>query len=173
MKILALMTLSASLVQASHAAESKGYKTCDKTYVSPDDIDFIENKIKVETKGIKYRTSAIYSDEDGLYYKDFFYTPPKEDKVPFLINNYLVSDARGADFYDKSLTETSPIYSDDRQELLPEPVETQPTIQDLLVQEEQEPSVQNRPRKPQPQKPTRTRTVSQNNGIWPYCDKMH
>ncbi|MCP5505015.1 MAG: hypothetical protein H7A41_07680 [Chlamydiales bacterium] len=47
------------------------YIHCEKTYVDPEVIDLHERKIKFKSLGETYQTSAIYSDEHGLYYQDY------------------------------------------------------------------------------------------------------
>ncbi len=44
---------------------------CDKTYIDPEQIEINENQIQVNCEGKVYLTSAIYTDERGVYFKDF------------------------------------------------------------------------------------------------------
>lgn len=152
-----------------YAQEPTGFKQCPKTYVDPDHVDLIENTISVETQGVHYRTSAIYSDDSGLYYKDFYHTPPQADPIPLMVENYLISDARGTDFFDKSVTETSPMYSDEPQVIIPDTFEDNviepPKPERISDQEVTHPSPALIQDQAAPADPTKSR------GIWPFCNK--
>lgn len=56
------------------------YVPCAKTYVNPNVVDLHEKKIKVHEGAEAYQTSAIYSDTNGLFYKD--YLDRYEDEKP-------------------------------------------------------------------------------------------
>lgn len=51
------------------------FSPCEKTYVDPFHIDIHDKKIHVDDRGESFETSALYSDESGLYYKDFLEKP--------------------------------------------------------------------------------------------------
>lgn len=56
---------------AGFAAPITSFELCDKTYVDPFCVNLHENIIEVESDEEVIQTSAIYSDEYGLYYKDY------------------------------------------------------------------------------------------------------
>ena len=53
------------------ASVKEEYVPCEKTYIDPEVVDLHEKKIKISSSGEIYQTSAIYSDANGLFYKDY------------------------------------------------------------------------------------------------------
>lgn len=70
MKTIVLGILTITSISGFAAVEDY-YIHCEKTYVDPEVIDLHERKIKFKSLGETYQTSAIYSDENGLYYQDY------------------------------------------------------------------------------------------------------
>ena len=70
MKRICLALLMVTSVGA-FAKAREGYIPCEKTYVDPFLVDLHEKLIHVETKGNVYQTSAIYSDKEELFYRDY------------------------------------------------------------------------------------------------------
>ncbi|MCB1082093.1 MAG: hypothetical protein KDK63_02995 [Chlamydiia bacterium] len=66
---------------AGFAVPATSFELCDKTYVDPFCVDLHENIIEVESSGELIQTSAIYSDEYGLYYKDYLKEKGKESSI--------------------------------------------------------------------------------------------
>ncbi|QVL57579.1 MAG: hypothetical protein KFB93_00450 [Simkaniaceae bacterium] len=70
MKEVILGFLTAASIGA-FASVKEEYVPCEKTYIDPEVVDLHEKKIKISSSGEVYQTSAIYSDANGLFYKDY------------------------------------------------------------------------------------------------------
>ena len=70
LSVLAVLFFSHALF-AECDCQKEGFFPCENTYVKIDQIDFIENTIYVTVHGKILKTSAIHSDTQGFYFKDF------------------------------------------------------------------------------------------------------
>ena len=145
--VLGMLTITSFY---SFASTKHYYIHCDKTYVDPEAIDLHERKIKFKSLGETYQTSAIYADENGLYYQDYLesyeQTLSANDHCNTLNRE---TDAQLDPFAHIEVSEEFPFT----------PSETLPINSDQLVQEiAPQPVVQQQP-------PVVKRTA------WPYCNK--
>lgn len=128
------------------------YVPCAKTYVDPEVVDLHEKKIKVHEGADTYQTSAIYSDINGLFYKD--YLDRYEDAEPSpelaLIEEPIVEQPTDSKLSDKQL---------DPLETLNPPAQT-PLYTDRLITQ-REPT----PASPAVEKPLYKKPA------WPYTNK--
>lgn len=93
------------------------YVPCAKTYVDPNVVDLREKKIKVREGEEIYQTSALYSDKNGLFYKDYLDRYEDEESSEELISSYESIDSKLLDKQIdplKTLTppEQAPLYTD-------------------------------------------------------------
>ncbi len=44
---------------------------CEKTYIQPSQIDINQKKIMINCNDRVYETSTLYTDDGGLYFKDY------------------------------------------------------------------------------------------------------
>lgn len=55
----------------AECSDSVAFVSCEKTYISHDQIEFFKNRIFVKIENFVISTSAIYVDQNGYYFKDF------------------------------------------------------------------------------------------------------
>lgn len=144
--VLGMLTITSTY---SFASTKHYYIQCEKTYVDPEAIDLHERKIKFKSLGETYQTSAIYADENGLYYQDYLesyeQTLSANDHCTTL---HRETDAQLDPFAHIEVPGENPLATS----------ETPPINSDKLVQEiDPQPVVQ--------QPPVVKRTA------WPYCNK--
>jgi len=142
-RVTALLFISGTLLAAD-----LDYEPCEKTYVDPIEILLEENKIKVVDGECLSQTSALYSDENGLYYKDLMLEKLEEvDLTPLIAE-------------DEAVIETDALIDpfEEMEEILvlnfPE--------EEVAAEEEEVQEMILAP--PLPSKP--------NTLPWPFCDKM-
>lgn len=125
------------------------YEPCEKTYVDPIEILLEENKIKVIDGECLSQTSALYSDENGLYYKDLMLEKEEEevDLTPLIAE-------------DEALIETDALI--DPFEEMEEVLVLNFPEEEVTAEEEEVQEIILAP--PLPSKPS---TLP-----WPFCDKM-
>lgn len=80
------------------------YENCDKTYITPFHVGLHGNKIEIESNGEVFQTSAIFSDDSGLYYTNYLKTETVEEHVteepatvdlsPLLIEDHFSTDVQ-------------------------------------------------------------------------------
>ena len=71
---------TASAACGCHVKENTEFKHCKKTYISPQQIAFDQNKIMVNINDFIVQTCALHSDAEGVYFvryrNDEACTPP-------------------------------------------------------------------------------------------------
>ncbi len=75
------------------------YENCDKTYITPFHVSLHGNKIEIESSGEVFQTSAVFSDDSGLYYTNYLKTEEVEEPVtvdlsPLLIEDHFSTDVQ-------------------------------------------------------------------------------
>jgi len=75
------------------------YENCDKTYITPFYVSLHGNKIEIENSGEIFQTSAVFSDDSGLYYTNYLKTveveePTVIDLSPLLNEDHFTTDAQ-------------------------------------------------------------------------------
>lgn len=75
------------------------YENCDKTYITPFHVSLHGNKIEIESNGEVFQTSAVFSDDSGLYYTNYLKTeeveePTAVDLSPLLIKDHFSTDVQ-------------------------------------------------------------------------------
>jgi hypothetical protein len=103
-KSICLAAISFLFIQEMMATTTQNFEPCEKTYVDFYKVDLEENIIKVKDEEGVHQTSAIYSDHNGLYYKDYLPSEkldlvqtdklidPFEEIDSILTSNPLISD---------------------------------------------------------------------------------
>ena len=62
-----------SFLQADpHVASDHSLVNCPKTYVSLEQVDFVENKIFVKVEDLIFQIPALYSDQTGLFFQSHY-----------------------------------------------------------------------------------------------------
>lgn len=127
------------------ASSFEDYIPCDKTYIDPNVVDLHEKKIKVQDGEEIYQTSAIYSDKNGLFYKDYLQRYEEEEETVTL--DLAFTDQQMDPMEKIPAPQETPLYTDQMiTHLEPTPPHSLPTTQTAS--------------KPLPQK-----------GAWPYTNK--
>ncbi|MCP5506600.1 MAG: hypothetical protein H7A38_06935 [Chlamydiales bacterium] len=126
------------------AAAHEEYIPCEKTYIDPNVVDLHEKKIKVQEGEEIYQTSAIYSDKNGLFYKDYLQRYEEEEETVAL----------DLAFTDQQI---------DPMEHIPPPQETLLYTDQMITQREPAPP----PSQPTP----KTSSPLPQRGAWPYTNK--
>jgi hypothetical protein len=75
------------------------YENCDKTYTTPFHVSLHGNKIEIENSGEIFQTSAVFSDDSGLYYTNYLKTveveePTVIDLSPLLNEDHFTTDVQ-------------------------------------------------------------------------------
>ena len=142
------------------AKPSTTFEPCEKTYVAPEGVDLHPTAILVDQEGENLQTSALYSDSNGLYYRDCLKAKKTAQKADL-----------SALFRETDLI----VVTDD---LLDPITELENNLDplvfsDQLLNEEVEFAKET---SPQPQAPTSpqqpTQPSSRRNNNWPFCDKQ-
>ena len=103
-KNICFVAVSLLFIQEAIAETNQNFEPCEKTYVDFYKVALEENTIKVKGEESVHQTSAIYSDQNGLYYKDCLLSEvsdpvqtdelldPFEEMVSILTSNLIISD---------------------------------------------------------------------------------
>jgi len=68
------------------------FENCDKTYIEPFLVGLHDNKIEIENNGEVFQTSAVFSDDLGLYYTNYLKAEKVEEPVTIDLSPLLTSE---------------------------------------------------------------------------------
>ncbi|WP_420421448.1 hypothetical protein [Simkania sp.] len=68
--IFTILGLLMTSVSWALAPSTLSFVACEKTYINPEEVLLDQATIHVQTENVTGVTSALYSDGQGLYYKD-------------------------------------------------------------------------------------------------------
>ncbi len=99
-KVCLVLLLGVSLGGYSKTVST--YKNCDKTYITPFHVRLHGNKIEIENSEEIFQTSAVFSDDSGLYYTNYLKTEEVAeveestavDLSPLLNEDHFTTDAQ-------------------------------------------------------------------------------